>query len=142
MLYNVRKMNASGDGPLPASAAAGEMHYDGNARTAGDPAWQPLINNPPYPDYTSGANVVAGAVTRTLQLFFGRDDIPFTLTSNAPAAIKKSRSYGRFSAAAAQVVNARVLLGIHFRFADEAGRTQGRSVAEFVYDHYLLPVSK
>ena len=119
-----------------------EGEFDGNARTAGDPAWQPLINNPPYPDYTSGANVVAGAVTRTLQLFFGRDDIPFTLTSNAPAAIKKSRSYGRFSAAAAQVVNARVLLGIHFRFADEAGRTQGRSVAEFVYDHYLLPVSK
>ncbi len=118
-----------------------EGEFDGNPNTAGDPAWQPLINNPPYPDYTSGANVVAGAVTRTLQLYFGRNNIPFTLTSNAPAAIKKSRTYNSFSAAAEQVVNARVLLGIHFRFADEAGRTQGQSVAEYVQAHYLLPVS-
>jgi hypothetical protein len=42
-----------------------EGDADGNPATVGDPAWQPLINNPNYPDYTSGANSVTGAMTRT-----------------------------------------------------------------------------
>ncbi len=64
----------------------------------------------------------------------------FQLTSLAPLAVKKSRTYGSFSAAAQQCVNARVYLGIHFRFADKAARKQGEKVAEFVHDHFLLPV--
>jgi hypothetical protein len=116
-----------------------EGENDGNPGTAGDPAWQSLINNPNYPDYTSGANNVTGAATKALELFFGRDNIPFTVTSNAPAAVKKERKFASFSAAAAQVVNARIYLGIHFRFADVEARTQGRSVATYVHDHYLLP---
>ncbi len=118
-----------------------EGENDGNPKTAGDPAWQSLVNNPNYPDYTSGANNVTGAMTKTLELFFGRDDIKFAITSNAPAAIKKERVYPSFTAASNQVVTARVLLGIHFRFADTEARKQGRAVAEYVYDHHLLPVS-
>ena len=118
-----------------------EGDNDGNPATIGDPAWQSLINNPNYPDYTSGANNVVGAATKTFELFFGRDDIRFTITSNAPAAIKKERTYASFSAASQQTVFARILLGIHFRFADVEARRQGRAVAEFVYDHYLQPVS-
>jgi hypothetical protein len=119
-----------------------EGENDGNPDTTGDPAWQSLVNNPNYPDYTSGANNVVGAATKTFELFFGRDDIPFTITSNAPAAIKKERTYASFSAASQQTVLARILLGIHFRFADTEARRQGRAVAEYVYDHYLQPVSK
>ena len=44
---------------------------DGNPDTAGDPAWQSLINNPNYPDYTSGANNVTGAATKSMELFSG-----------------------------------------------------------------------
>ena len=33
MLYNARKVQANSDASLPVSAAAAEMHYDGNART-------------------------------------------------------------------------------------------------------------
>jgi hypothetical protein len=42
---------------------------DTNPSTTGDPDWQPLINNPNYPDYTSGANNVTGAATLALALF-------------------------------------------------------------------------
>jgi hypothetical protein len=31
-----------------------EGDNDGNPETTGDPNWQPLVNNPNYPDYTSG----------------------------------------------------------------------------------------
>ena len=54
---------------------------DGNPRTAGDPDWKPLINTPNYPDYTSGANNVTGAVTRIRQLLFGKDKLRLSLTS-------------------------------------------------------------
>ena len=117
-----------------------EGDHDGNSKTAGDPAWQPLINNPNYPDYTSGANCLTGAMTRTLQLFFGTDKVTFEATTNAPLAVKKSRTYHRFSEAMQDVVDARVWLGIHFRFADLEGRTQGRRVADWTSNHFLLPL--
>lgn len=117
-----------------------EGEYDGNPATAGDPAWQSLINNPNYPDYTSGANSLTGAMTRTLELFFGTDKVAFEVTSLAPQVVRKSRSYARFSDAAQDVVDARVYLGIHFRFADLAARTQGRRVADWTFNHFLLPL--
>ena len=117
-----------------------EGDADGNPETAGDVAWQPLINTPNYPDYTSGANNVTGAMTRTLQLYFGTDRVPFEVESKAPQAILKIRKYYRFSDAAEDVVDARILLGIHFRFADTAARSQGRKVADWTFNHFLLPL--
>jgi len=117
-----------------------EGDHDGNTLTVGDSAWQPLINNPNYPDYTSGANNVTGAMTRTLELFFGTDRVNFEVSSLVPQAVHKTRSYRRFSAAAQDVVDARVYLGIHFRFADLAARTQGRRVADWTFNHFLLPL--
>ena len=66
-----------------------EGENDGNVATAGDPSWQPFLNTPPYPEYTSGANVVTGALTRTLALFFGKDDMTFTATSDYPQAAQR-----------------------------------------------------
>jgi hypothetical protein len=118
-----------------------EGEADGNPNTIADPAWQPLINNPNYPDYTSGANNLTGAMTRTLELYFGTDRMTFEVTSVAPQAVRKTRVYHRFSAAAQDVVDARVYLGIHFRFADTAARAQGRRVADWTFNHFLLPLS-
>jgi hypothetical protein len=118
-----------------------EGDKDDNAQTAGDPTWEPFLNTPPYPDYTSGANNVVGALTHTLELFFGKDDLPFTVVSEHPQADPKTRTYPRFSALAADTVEVRIYHGVHFRFADEAGRLQGRSVAEWVFAHVLQPTS-
>jgi hypothetical protein len=120
--------------------AINEGDNDGNPDTAGDPAWQSLINNPNYPDYTSGANNLTGAVTKTLALFFDTDHMTFEVTSNAPLAVQKTRTYHRFSDAAQEVVDARIYLGIHFRFADTAARAQGRRVADWAFNHFLLPL--
>jgi hypothetical protein len=112
-----------------------EGDNDENPATAGDPSWQPLLNTPPYPEYTSGANNVTGALTRTLALFFGKDEMSFTVTSDYPEAAQKTRTYSRFSAMASDMVDVRIYQGIHFRFGDEEGRDQGRQVAEWVFGH-------
>jgi hypothetical protein len=119
-----------------------EGDNDGNPDTVGDPTWQPLINNPNYPDYTSGANNVTGAATRALALFLGTDKMSFSVTTTNPAAVQQMRNYARFSDAAADVVKARIYEGIHFRFADVEARKQGRHVAQWVFSHFLRPVDE
>jgi hypothetical protein len=69
-----------------------EADNDGNPETVGDPNWQPLINNPNYPEYTSGANNVTGAATRALALFFGTDEMTFSATTTNPAALQQVRT--------------------------------------------------
>ncbi len=125
--------------PLTAIQEAGN---DGNPETASDADWQPLINNPNYPDYTSGANNVTGAATRALALFFGTDEMTFSATTTNPAALQEVRTYNRFSDAAADVVNARILEGIHFRFADVQALKQGRHVAQWAFSHFLRSVDE
>jgi hypothetical protein len=117
-----------------------EGDNDGNSKTEGDVNWRPFINTPPYADYTSGANAVTGAITRMLKLFFGTDHFTFVVTSSNPMAIPPTRTYTRFSDAADDVLDVRILQGIHFRFADKVGRKQGRLVARYVFKHFLRPV--
>ncbi len=114
---------------------------DGNPRTAGDSTWLPLIATPPYPDYTSGANNVSGAATQAFALFFGRDRMTFSATTtNLGPTIQDTRTYHRFSDARQEVVDARIYEGIHFRFADEAARKQGKQVADWVFENFLRPL--
>jgi hypothetical protein len=121
-----------------------EGDADGNPDTTGDTAWEPLITTPNYPDYPSGANAVSAAMVSTLQRFFGTDVLSFSIHSNAANVQQRTRTYTRLSDAAAEVVEARMLLGIHFRFADEVARTQGEQVAGWVFQRFLRgkPVKK
>jgi hypothetical protein len=113
---------------------------DGNAKTDPDVNWHPYINTPPYPEYTSGANNVSGSTTKILELFFQTNDFTFELKSNNPQAVPPSRTYTRFTDLADDVLEVRILQGIHFRTADVLGRKQGRHVAKYVFKHALKPV--
>jgi hypothetical protein len=119
-----------------------EGAQDGNPHTVADPAWQPLANTPNYPEYSSGANSLVGAMTRTMEKFFGRDRVTFEVTSLSPRAVQKTRTYYRFSDAARDVVDARIYLGYHFRFSDTAAREQGERVADRAVNHFLLPLDR
>lgn len=119
-----------------------EGDNDGNPWTKGDPEWQPLINTPNYPDYTSGANNAAGALTRVLELYFQTDRMTFTVVSANPNAVPNTRAYTHFSDLARDTVNVRIYQGVHFRSADEAGRKQGRQVAEWAFRHVLQPIDE
>ena len=117
---------------------------DGNDRTVGDATWTPFIATPNYPDYTSGANNLSGSATTMLANFFGRDRFTFTMTSAFVHPVtgetpQNPRLYSRFSDAAADVVDARIFEGIHFRSADEDARSQGKHIANWAFAHFLKP---
>jgi hypothetical protein len=113
---------------------------DGNPATTADPTWTPLLVNPPYPDYVSGYNSYTASFTRALEELFGRRHLDLNLISTAvPGA---TRHYDSGRALRADVVNARVWLGIHFRFADVAARNLGVRLADWTLDHYFQPVKR
>jgi hypothetical protein len=124
------------------STAIANGEEDGNPRTIGDPSWLPLFNDPPYPDYTSGANSITGAMMRTLENFFGDEVAPFNVVTTAlqNGAAMAPRSYTSFSAVAQDVTDARVYMGIHFRFADTVARRQAYQAADQVFAHALRPL--
>ena len=113
---------------------------DGNPLTEADANWTPLIATPPYPDYTSGANNLSGSFTTIVRRFFDADKVTFTVTTTATQAVPNARTYNRFSDLADDVVEARIYLGIHFRFADTAARREGTRVATQAFNHFLRPV--
>jgi hypothetical protein len=111
---------------------------DGNPATVADPNWVPLLTNPPYPDYPSGYNAVNSTVTHGLEGLFDTRRLRLTLISTAvPGA---TRFYDSGRVLRRDVVDARVWLGIHFRFADTASREMGRRLTAWTLDHYFQPL--
>ena len=90
----------------------------------------------------SGANGLTGAATAMLQFFFGTDSMSFAVSRAVPASVMvctNPRMYTHFSDAAQEVVDARILLGIHFRSADEEARRLGTRVAHWTFMKTLRP---
>ncbi len=109
---------------------------DGNAGTAQDAAWTPLLTTPPFPTYVSGHSSFSGAAAAVLKSFFGRDNIAFTLASED--ATVASRSFTSFSEAAQESADSRLYGGIHFRFDNEDGLAAGTKLGAFVAQNFFL----
>ena len=75
-----------------------------------------------------------------MQLYFGTDQMHYTVSSTGAGVTINPRHYERFSQAQLEVVEARILQGIHFRSADEDGRQQGLRVAHWTFMKFLGPV--
>ena len=113
---------------------------DGNPDTIEDPMWTPYLLTPPYPDYSSGANALSASILTTVELVLGRNDVNFSITSSVAGVTTNPRQYTTLSAALDDIVEVRILQGIHFRSAEEEGRRQGARVAQWAYQKYLRPL--
>jgi hypothetical protein len=131
-------------------AAIRRADEDGNPLTQADPNWTPLGApgdgpggtipdfTPPFPAYTSGHATFGAAVFKILAQFYGTDRTHFTLHSDELPGV--SRSFDRFSDAAAENGISRIYLGIHWNFDNLQGQKMGRSVADYVFDHVGEPL--
>jgi hypothetical protein len=113
---------------------------DGNDGTTTDPTWTALITAP-YPEWTSGHNCLDGAHVAVLRMFFGDAPGGFEITSffvnpGGPAV----RSFDTFSQPLAELIEARIWAGLHYRSADVAGQLLGRNVAAYGAANYFQPV--
>ena len=110
---------------------------DGNARTLQDPAWQPLLPTPNHPEYPSAHACHTTAIAEALESFFGTGRLRFSVDSLVTG---ETRYYKRFREVVAEVNNARVWAGFHFRYSQEDGSRIGRRVARLVVRNFFQPL--
>jgi len=95
-----------------------------------DERWQPLLQTPPFPEYTSGHSVISTAAATVLTDEFGAG-FAFVDSTEAEFGLPP-RAFASFQAAAAEAAISRLYGGIHYRMAIEQGAIEGRRVGELV----------
>ena len=98
------------------------------------------LPTPPVPDYPSTHTVEGAAAATVMARFFNTDFISFSMTSGAPYP-GITRKFWSFSEAARENGASRVLCGIHFSTAVNAGYSQGACIGDWVFEHALRPAS-
>lgn len=98
-----------------------------------DENWKPVLQTPPFPEYTSGHSVVSGAAGVALTNIFG-DNFAFDDDTEVPYGLPV-RSFTSFEAAADEAAISRMYGGIHYRKAVDVGVKQGRDLGKFLMDN-------
>ena len=92
--------------------------------------WQPLLQTPPFPEYTSGHSVISTAVAELLSYLIGDT---FAFTDNTEILFElPEREFKSFRQAASEAAISRLYGGIHYRDAIVNGQAQGKAIGEFV----------
>jgi len=124
-------------GPVPG-------FVDGNAATAEETGWRPLVGTPNHPEYPAAHGSITSAVAEVLTAFRGTGQIDVDIRGFDPSGALGNLSATRHFDTAAQlreeIVNARVWAGVHYRGSGEAGVDLGRSVAAYGLGRAFRPV--
>lgn len=110
---------------------------DGNPDTEADSNWIAVVVTPNHPEYPAAHGCFSGASTHTLRFFFGTDSFDFTIDSKVAGLTNPTRSFGSFSQALDEVLNARVYGGMHYRNSANNGAKIGKQVSHFVTRHFF-----
>jgi hypothetical protein len=108
---------------------------DGNARTQGDPTFEPFITSPCFPSYASAHATGAYAARHVVERIYGPKHHSIKLTSTAVPDV--TLHYSAIAQITYDIDDARVYGGIHFRFDQELGARLGERVAQKVYRENL-----
>lgn len=95
-----------------------------------DPKWRPLIQTPPFPEFTSGHAVISNAAATVLTALLG-DHFSFDDQTEIPFG-NKSRSFNSFFDAAWESSYSRVYGGIHYPETARISIAQGKAVGNAV----------
>jgi hypothetical protein len=101
-----------------------------------DDSWKPILQTPPFPEYTSGHSVVSGCASTVLTSIFG-DNYQFDDDTEIPYGLPV-RSFESFNKAADEAAVSRLYGGIHYRAAIDVGLEQGRQLGQFVVEKLKL----
>lgn len=95
-----------------------------------DEDWLPLLQTPPFPEYTSGHSVISRVSAIILTELYG-DNFSFEDTSEIPYGLP-TRSYNSFIHAAEEAAISRFYGGIHYMMAIDEGVKEGDQIGKFI----------
>ncbi|WP_425635727.1 vanadium-dependent haloperoxidase [Algoriphagus yeomjeoni] len=96
-----------------------------------DQRWRPLLQTPPFPEYTSGHSVISRASAVVLTGYFG-DNFDFIDSSETYFGLPE-RPFPSFLYASEEAAISRLYGGIHFRDAIEEGVKQGEKIGDMIW---------
>jgi hypothetical protein len=105
-----------------------------------DESWRPLLQTPPFPEYTSGHSVISTAAAIALNSIFG-EDFAFDDSSEIEYG-PPLRHFDSFLAASGEAAISRLYGGIHYRPAIENGQTEGQKIGVWVLSKIHLRKEK
>jgi len=95
-----------------------------------DEEWLPLLQTPPFPEYTSGHSVISNAAAIALTSIYG-DDFAFDDDTEVQYGLP-IRSFNSFVHASEEAAISRLYGGIHYMPAIANGVTQGKALGKYV----------
>lgn len=95
-----------------------------------DEDWIPLLQTPPFPEYTSGHSVISNAAAVILTDIFGQN---FSFEDSTEVAYGLPiRKFNSFMHAAEEAAISRLYGGIHYMMAIEEGVVQGKNIGNYI----------
>jgi hypothetical protein len=119
-------VTGDGFGPVPG-------FDDGNPATKEQPGWRPLLATPNHAEYPSAHVNVSSAIVEVLTRFLGTDAIDVDVQGGPT--LTETRHYATADDLRAEVADARVWGGLHYRFSVQAGSAMGREIADYDLRH-------
>lgn len=101
-----------------------------------DPDWAPLLQTPPFPEYTSGHSVISSAAAVALTSIYG-DEFAFEDTSEEEYGLPV-RNFDSFYHASNEAAISRLYGGIHYMPAIANGVKQGKAVGSYVVENVKM----
>jgi hypothetical protein len=98
-----------------------------------DPSWMPLLQTPPFPEYTSGHSVLSTAAAVMLEKIFG-ENFAFADSTEVEFGIPV-RHFKSFKQAAEEAAISRLYGGIHYMPAIVNGCDEGRKLGNYVIEN-------
>ncbi|WP_221394647.1 vanadium-dependent haloperoxidase [Dyadobacter sp. NIV53] len=98
--------------------------------------WRPLLQTPPFPEYTSGHSVISTAAAQVLSNIFG-NEFPYIDNTEVDYGLPV-RHFKSFSDAAQEAAISRLYGGIHYRSAIMNGKLQGENIGNQVIKTIIL----
>ncbi len=99
--------------------------------------WNPLLQTPPFPEYTSGHSVISAAAATVLTTVIG-NQVSFRDTTELRY-LGLERNFPSLEAASDEVSMSRVYGGIHYRSAVMNGQKQGQQIGTHFVKTFLRP---
>src|SRR4051812_1356997 len=128
--------SADGFGSVPGYA-------DGNAATAEQAGWRPLLTTPNHPEYPAAHGVLTSAMAEVFSAFLGTNRIDVDIhgfdAASPPGNLNAVRHFDTPNDLRAEIIQARLWAGVHYHFSSVAGVVLGRKVAKYDLRHAFQP---
>lgn len=110
---------------------------DGNDATVADSTWEPLLNTPAHPEYPCGHCLSAGAVGAVIEAEFGAK-MPTIVIDEKDVMLRR---YLQPQEYIDEVAESRLLVGVHYRFSLDAGRSSGIALGKLAVQRHFKPAA-